>query len=54
MHGQRPGRGKDATLALPVTALKAGQETYWLDQIAKNREEYFSGKGESPGRFVGE
>jgi conjugative relaxase-like TrwC/TraI family protein len=41
-------------VALPVKALKAGQETYWLDQIAKNREEYFSGKGESPGRFVGE
>jgi conjugative relaxase-like TrwC/TraI family protein len=41
-------------VALPVKALKAGQETYWLDQIAKNREEYFSGKGELPGRFVGE
>jgi hypothetical protein len=34
-------------------ALKAGQEAYWLDQIARNREEYFSGRGESPGRFVG-
>jgi conjugative relaxase-like TrwC/TraI family protein len=33
--------------------LKAGQEAYWLDQIARNREEYFSGRGESPGRFVG-
>ncbi|HZC98989.1 MAG TPA: MobF family relaxase [Actinomycetes bacterium] len=41
-------------MALPVKALKAGQEAYWLDQIARNREEYFSGKGESPGRFVGE
>ncbi len=41
-------------MALQVKALKAGQEAYWLDQIAKNREEYFSGKGESPGRFVGE
>jgi conjugative relaxase-like TrwC/TraI family protein len=38
---------------LPVKALKAGQEVYWLDQIARNREEYFSGRGESPGRFVG-
>jgi conjugative relaxase-like TrwC/TraI family protein len=36
-----------------VKALKAGQESYWLDQIARNREEYFSGRGESPGRFVG-
>ncbi len=34
-------------MALPVKALKAGQESYWLDQITKNREGYFSGKGES-------
>jgi conjugative relaxase-like TrwC/TraI family protein len=40
-------------VALPVKALKAGQEAYWLDQIARNREEYFSGHGESPGRFLG-
>jgi conjugative relaxase-like TrwC/TraI family protein len=40
-------------VALPVKALKAGQESYWLDQIARNREEYFSGRGESPGRFLG-
>jgi TrwC relaxase len=40
-------------VALPVKALKAGQEAYWLEQIARNREEYFSGRGESPGRFVG-
>jgi conjugative relaxase-like TrwC/TraI family protein len=40
-------------VALPVKALKAGQEAYWLDQTARNREEYFSGRGESPGRFVG-
>jgi conjugative relaxase-like TrwC/TraI family protein len=40
-------------LALPVKALKVGQESYWLDQIARDREEYFSGRGESPGRWVG-
>jgi hypothetical protein len=40
-------------VALPVKALKAGQEAYWLDQIARNRGAYFSGRGESPGRFVG-
>jgi TrwC relaxase len=40
-------------LALPVKALKVGQEDYWLDQIARDREEYFSGHGESPGRYVG-
>jgi conjugative relaxase-like TrwC/TraI family protein len=41
-------------LALPAKALKVGQEDYWLDQIARDREEYFSGHGESPGRYVGE
>jgi TrwC relaxase len=40
-------------VALPVKALKAGQESYWLDQIARNREQYFSGRGESPGLFLG-
>jgi TrwC relaxase len=45
--------GGSGRVALPVKALKAGQEAYWLDQIARNREEYFSGRGESPGRFVG-
>src|SRR5918995_4223277 len=47
------GGGRSGRVALPVKALKAGQESYWLDQIARNREEYFSGRGESPGRFVG-
>jgi conjugative relaxase-like TrwC/TraI family protein len=41
-------------LALPVKALHVGQEDYWLNQIAKDREEYFSGRGESPGRFIGD
>jgi TrwC relaxase len=54
MHGCRLAAvGGQARVALPVKALKAGQEAYWLDQIARNREEYFSGRGESPGRFVG-
>jgi conjugative relaxase-like TrwC/TraI family protein len=54
MHGCRyVGGGRVGLVALPVKALKAGQEAYWLDQIARNREEYFSGRGESPGRFVG-
>src|SRR5829696_5455899 len=54
MHGCRQeGGGRVGPVALPVKALKAGQEAYWLDQIARNREEYFSGRGESPGRFVG-
>src|SRR5215217_1698683 len=54
MHGCPPGAGgRVGPVALPVKALKAGHEAYWLDQIARNREEYFSGRGESPGRFVG-
>jgi conjugative relaxase-like TrwC/TraI family protein len=54
MHGCRlVAAGGLGRVALPVKALKAGQESYWLDQIARNREEYFSGHGESPGRFVG-
>jgi conjugative relaxase-like TrwC/TraI family protein len=54
MHGCcLEAAGGVGLVALPVKALKAGQEAYWLDQIARNREEYFSGRGESPGRFVG-
>jgi conjugative relaxase-like TrwC/TraI family protein len=54
MHGCRlVAAGGQGRVALPVKALKTGQEAYWLDQIARNREEYFSGRGESPGRFVG-
>src|SRR5215213_9634165 len=54
MHGCRlVAAGRSGRVALPVKALKAGQEAYWLDQIACNREEYFSGRGESPGRFLG-
>jgi TrwC relaxase len=54
MHGCRQvAAGRSGRVALPVKALKAGQESYWLDQIARNREEYFSGRGESPGRFLG-
>jgi hypothetical protein len=54
MHGcHLVAAGRSGRVALPVKALKAGQEAYWLDQIARNREEYFSGRGESPGRFKG-
>jgi hypothetical protein len=35
-----------------VKALKAGQESYWLDQIVRNCEEHFSGRGESPGQVL--
>ena len=43
MHGCRQmAAGGSGRVALPVKALKAGQEGYWLDQIARNREEYFT------------
>ena len=49
MHGCRQmAAGGLSRVALPVKALKAGQEAYWLDQIARDREEYFSGRGELP------
>jgi hypothetical protein len=38
MHGCRlVAAGGSSRVALPVKALKAGQESYWLDQIARNR-----------------
>jgi ribosome assembly protein YihI (activator of Der GTPase) len=40
-------------LALGVSPLRVGQEAYWLDQIAHDRCEYYSGKGESPGWWAG-
>ena len=40
-------------MALGVTPLRVGQEAYWLDQIARDRYEYYSGKGGSPGWWVG-
>jgi len=40
-------------LALGLTPLRVGQEDYWLDQIARNRHEYYSAQGEAPGWWVG-
>jgi hypothetical protein len=51
MQGGRVAGGLGGVAGM---ALKVGQEDYWLDQIARDREEDFSGHGESPGRFVGE
>ena len=36
-----------------MTPLWVGQEAYWLDQIAHDRCESYSGKGESPGWLAG-
>jgi conjugative relaxase-like TrwC/TraI family protein len=40
-------------VALGVTPLRVGQEAYWLDQIARDACEYYAGKGESPGWWLG-
>jgi hypothetical protein len=40
-------------MALGVTPLRVGQEAYWLDQLARDACEYYSGKGESPGWWLG-
>jgi conjugative relaxase-like TrwC/TraI family protein len=40
-------------VALGVTPLRVGQEGYWLDQIARDACEYYAGKGESPGWWLG-
>jgi hypothetical protein len=40
-------------VALGVTPLRVGQEAYWLEQIARDRCEYYSGKGELPGWWAG-
>jgi hypothetical protein len=40
-------------VAVSVKPLKVGQEDYWLDQLARDHEEYYSGHGEAPGRWVG-
>jgi hypothetical protein len=40
-------------VVLGVTPLRVGQEAYWLEQIARDACEYYSGKGESPGWWLG-
>jgi conjugative relaxase-like TrwC/TraI family protein len=36
-----------------VAKLSAGRERYYLDEVAHTLEDYYAGKGESPGRWVG-
>lgn len=38
---------------LSIGALKAGQENYYLEQIAKGAEDYYLASGEEPGRWLG-
>ena len=36
-----------------VAKLSAGRERYYLDEVAHTLDDYYAGKGESPGRWVG-
>lgn len=36
-----------------IAKLSAGREDYYVREVAENREEYLSGHGESPGRWLG-
>jgi TrwC relaxase len=47
------GLGEVVGWRFGVSPLRVGQEAYWLDQIARDRCEYYSGKGESPGWWAG-
>ncbi len=38
---------------LSVSKLGAGQEGYYLDAVAEGVEDYYSGRGESPGQWTG-
>ncbi len=40
-------------MVLAAAGLKAGQEDYWIRQIAESRCEYLSGHGETPGQWYG-
>ena len=48
-----PPAGRGAVVA-DVAKLSAGRERYYLDEVAHTREDYDAGKGESPGRWVGD
>jgi conjugative relaxase-like TrwC/TraI family protein len=47
-----PPAGRGAVVA-DVAKLSAGRERYYLDEVAHTLEDYYNGKGESPGRWVG-
>src|SRR6266511_2081841 len=44
--------GRGAVVAA-VAKLSAGRERYYLDEVAHTLDDYYAGKGESPGRWVG-
>ncbi len=39
---------------LSIGKLGRGQERYYLDKVAEGTEDYYSGKGEAPGEWIGD
>lgn len=41
-------------MVVDVAKLSVGREDYYVREVANNREEYLTGHGESPGRWLGQ
>jgi conjugative relaxase-like TrwC/TraI family protein len=41
-------------MVVDVAKLSVGREDYYVREVARNREEYLTGHGESPGRWLGQ
>jgi conjugative relaxase-like TrwC/TraI family protein len=41
-------------VVVDIAKLSVGREDYYLREVANNREEYLTGHGESPGRWLGQ
>src|SRR6266511_2474983 len=49
-----PGRARvGRSMVADIAKLSVGREDYYVREVAGNREEYLSGHGESPGRWLG-
>src|SRR6266540_2019838 len=51
----RPPGGREVVwgVVTDIGKLSVGREDYYVREVAENREEYLSGHGESPGRWLG-
>ncbi len=47
------GCGRKLAAMLSLGKMAAGQESYYTDAVAQGREDYYLGKGEAPGRWLG-
>ena len=53
MHPARADRGGGGGTMLNIARLAAGSEGYYLNTIAHTVEDYYTGRGEAPGRWLG-